>query len=324
MSSFTHYLTSQQAVKVEVIQSLWSGYGEIARYQVGHDRFFVAKQISIPDSVYHPRGWHSNIAHQRKLTSYQVEADFYRQLAPLLDDNARVAKLHAILGAGAEQVIIMEDLADSGFMVLPDEVTAKAAGLCVRWLAYFHANSLKAIKDAPQIVDSLWSTGSYWHLATRPDEYLSMADSPLKQQAQRIDQKLSRARYQTVIHGDAKLANFCFDVDGKQVAAVDFQYPGLGVGIKDVMYLLTSIFDNDQLHQHANEYVDRYFEHLRHAFALYGITETVADVEREWRELYVYCWADFHRFLAGWCADHVKVNDYMLQQTRRCLLHLDE
>ena len=55
--------------------------------------------------------------------------------------------------------------------------------------------------------------------------------------ADKIDSRLNRALYQTVIHGDAKVENFCFATGGRDVAALDFQWSGGGVGVKDVYYL---------------------------------------------------------------------------------------
>jgi len=40
------------------------------------------------------------------------------------------------------------------------------------------------------------------------------------------------------VHGDAKLANFCFSRDGKKVAAVDFQYVDGGCGMKDLSRII--------------------------------------------------------------------------------------
>lgn len=69
---------------------------------------------------------------------------------------------------------------------------------------------------------------------TRPDELSAMKPSHLKGAAEAIDSKLNQCKFQTIVHGDAKVANFCFTPDSKSIAAVDFQYVGSGCGMKDV------------------------------------------------------------------------------------------
>ena len=92
----------------------------------------------------------------------------------------------------------------------------------------------------------------------------------------------------TIVHGDAKLANFCFGAN--EGAAVDFQYVGGGCGMRDVAYLLAGEQDEQRL-------LDAYFAELARP-----------EVEREWRPLYPIAVADFYRFLAGWAKDHWRSN----------------
>lgn len=84
-------------------------------------------------------------------------------------------------------------------------------------------------------ITDLSERGNYWHLATRRDEHLKMTNKQLQAAAEQIDQKLRQIKHQTLIHGDAKLPNFCFG--NEAVAAVDFQYVGPGCGLADLWYL---------------------------------------------------------------------------------------
>jgi aminoglycoside phosphotransferase (APT) family kinase protein len=109
-----------------------------------------------------------------------------------------------------------------------------------------------------------------------------------------LDAKLTSCENRTLLHGDAKLANFCFARDGR-VAAVDFQYVGGGCGMKDVAYLVAG-------EPNEARAVERYFGHLRRELAVRSIDP--APVETEWRALYPIACADFYRFLAGWAPEH--------------------
>ncbi len=54
---------------VEVIQELWSGYGQILRLRLDGDSEVVVKHIRMAATANHPRGWNSDLSHQRKLKS---------------------------------------------------------------------------------------------------------------------------------------------------------------------------------------------------------------------------------------------------------------
>ncbi|MFK7927270.1 MAG: phosphotransferase, partial [Myxococcota bacterium] len=168
----------------------------------------------------------------------------------------------------------------------------------------------------------LWPRGTYWHLHTRPDELQQMADGPLKRAAGRLDEALSQSAWKTVVHGDAKLANFCFAVDGGSVAAVDFQYAGGGVGVQDVAYFLGSCLGEAGLRASASGLLEAYFLSFRDALAARdpgGAGVLAHQVEREWRALWPVAWADFERFLAGWAPSHVKRTGFAAELSSRAL-----
>ena len=170
--------------------------------------------------------------------------------------------------------------------------------LCLAWLAQFHASYLGKVPDG------LWEVGTYWHLATRPQELAALDDQSLSAAAPAIDEKLNACAHKTFVHGDAKLANFCFAKDG-QVAGVDFQYVGGGCGMKDVAYFVGSCLDESACERLEAQILDTYFAHLQSE-----LKERNDALEAEWRSLYRVAWADFHRFLKGWSPGHWKLNSY--------------
>ena len=72
--------------------------------------------------------------------------------------------------------------------------------------------------------------GTYWYLATRPDEFDAIDAREwggLKEEAAGMAadlQALAAGPHGTLVHGDAKAANFAFTKDGTACAAFDFQY----------------------------------------------------------------------------------------------------
>jgi len=298
---------------VKLVQTLWSGYGELKRYflEGGHYSSVIVKHIQLPKNDHHPRGWNTNRSHQRKLTSYQVERQWYQTYAQHTNNNCRVPQSLQVVSVDNELLLVMEDLDAAGYNVRhePGTITLSLAKNCLSWLAAFHALFMGSSSAG------LWEQGTYWHLDTRPDELESMKNENLKQAAYMIDQKLKNARYQTIVHGDAKLANFCFCKSG-DASAVDFQYVGRGCGMKDVAYFISSCFDEATCEKYEDELLGHYFKRLEMELPNTRLYQSVKD---EWYELYRYAWADLYRFLDGWSPGHWKMHQYSEKLTERVL-----
>lgn len=268
------------------LQSLWDGYGEILRVEIvgGDVESVIVKCVKPPARA------KNEVSDARKRRSYEVERVFYESFAPRCSVACRVPRLfgaRATRGRDAESVFVLEDLDGAGYAERRRSADGDTLDRCLAWLAAFHATFFASPPNG------LWATGTYWHLATRREE-LENVDEAVRAMAKRIDAKLESGVHRTLVHGDAKLANFCFAPDGR-VAAVDFQYVGGGCGMKDVAYLVSGEPGEARA-------VDAYFRHLRRELDARSIDAFA--VEAEWRALYPFACADFYRFLAGWAPDH--------------------
>jgi hypothetical protein len=284
--------------KEEVIQHLWSGYGKIMRVGLEEAAVesVVVKHVQLPGNKKHPRGWNTDIGHQRKVKSYQVETEWYATYSE--NSAARLPQCLAVETIGEEVLMVLEDLDAAGYSLRKHTLTWEEIASCLGWLAQFHASYLGKNPDG------LWEVGTYWHLQTRPQELAALHDKKLREAAPAIDEKLNTCEYKTLVHGDAKLANFCFGKNG-QVAGVDFQYVGGGCGMKDVAYFVGSCLDEKDCERLEAQILDTYFGYLQGA-----LKERKEALEKEWRSLYRVAWADFHRFLKGWSPGHWKLNTY--------------
>jgi hypothetical protein len=300
-----YHFNASDARELETIQSLWSGYGTISRWQLINSNVstVIVKHIANPIESNHPRGWNTKNSHVRKVKSYEVEMAWYLHYSDKTNDYCKVPKFHFTSEMGEESRVVLEDLDAAGFEVRRSQLTVQETKLCLKWLANFHGTFMN---DKP---NRLWNEGSYWQLETRPDELAAMDTNWLKKNAKKLDDKLRNCKYKTIIHGDAKVANFCFAPDIKSVAAVDFQYVGGGCGMKDVVYLLGSCLTEYECEQHEEELLNFYFRELRGSTKI----EAFPKLEHEWRSMYAIAWADFTRFLLGWMPTHQKVNGYSLK-----------
>ncbi|MEL7222082.1 MAG: choline kinase [Bacteroidota bacterium] len=285
-------------IEQEMIQQLWSGYGKILRIglQDAAVESVVVKHVQLPAHQNHPRGWNTDMGHQRKLKSYQVETAWYNHYSK--NSAARLPHCLTIAQQDDEVLMVLEDLNAAGYPMRKRSVDWQEITACLKWLAQFHASYLGKTPKG------LWKVGTYWHLETRPHELDELTDQRLKKAAPLIDEKLNNCTYQTFVHGDAKLANFCFAPDGR-VAGVDFQYVGGGCGMKDVAYFVGSCLGESECERLENQILDTYFGHLQG-----NLKQPNGSLEKEWRSLYRAAWADFHRFLKGWSPGHWKINSY--------------
>ncbi|PWH83779.1 choline kinase [Algibacter marinivivus] len=297
-------------IEKEVIQELWSGYGKIIRVGLENASLesVVVKHVQLPKSQNHPRGWHTDIGHQRKLKSYEVETKWYQTYSK--HSKARLPKCFGIENYQDETLIILEDLDAAGFPLRKQNVEWEDIDRCLEWLAQFHANYLGKTPNG------LWDVGTYWHLETRPQELEVLDDIALKNAATAIDKKLNNCNFKTFVHGDAKLANFCFSKNG-EVAGVDFQYVGGGCGMKDVAYFIGSCLNESDCERLESKILNTYFMHLDNVLG-----KKNEALENEWRSLYRVAWADFHRFLKGWSPSHWKINSYSERITSEVIKNL--
>jgi hypothetical protein len=308
-----------EVTAMETIQSLWSGYGKIMRFTLksAQQKSLIVKHVKLPDNRRHPRGWNTDVSHQRKVKSYKVESAWYGSWSKKCDETCRVPHCLAVSSTENETLMVLEDLDASGYPSRKSCVSQIEMKACISWLANFHAIFMG---ESPE---NLWAQGTYWHLATRPDELQVLSDLPLKKAAKAIDQKLNSSPYKTFVHGDAKLANFCFSSDGKKVSAVDFQYVGGGCGMKDLAYFVGSCLDEDQSERQEAEILNFYFSELKQALAVHKKTLDFSSLEQDWRRLYPVAWTDFHRFLKGWSPGHWKINSYSERLTREVLAEIN-
>jgi len=296
------------------VQPLWSGYGTLSRLhlQGGPHASVIVKRVHPQAVPPHPHGWSGAVGDRRKRRSYAVEAAWYEGRARRTEPGCRWPAPIAVQVAGDDVLLVLEDLAPA-YPGRCSRLDGIGIDPCLRWLATFHARHLG---DAGT---GLWEQGCYWHLETRPDEFDALPAGELKQAAPLLDAALRGARFRTLLHGDAKVANFLFSPDGRSAAAVDFQYIGPGPGTRDLAYLLGSCLDESVLIEHHTALLDRYDALLIDALARLRPEVDGPDVAAEWRALHAIAWADFQRFLLGWSPTHAKLTGFAQRLTERAL-----
>jgi hypothetical protein len=299
----------------QVIQRLWGNYGLLARVALdvrqvkdedtatrpsgGNPSTIVNSPLQV-QSTQQPRtlpppvvmckyiilpttendGRALSIGDTRKRRSYEVEAGWYRVVAPMLLV-LRMAPVPQPLYVDVRtyrpspecmsckrsddtdkpSVILISDLGCEGYPDARPRCSESHVRGALQWLAQLHGTFLADATRREAASKALWPRAHYFQLDTRREELTALpAESFLRRHANTIN-GLLKEQPQTICHGDAKFANFVFARQPKtaagtmgpgdgapsvcSAAAVDFQYAGLGCGMSDVAYLLLDTVGDD-------------------------------------------------------------------------------
>lgn len=320
------------------VTTLWAGYGCVNEVIVTHTTTagekasvrLMLKRVSPPANK-------DGESHRRKVKSYDVEADFYRKIAPDLVARGIAVPRPIVVNTGDHLELLMTDLR----VTHPRSFTSggfEESSAALTLLAQIHAMYWEI-----SLPGGLWPEGSYWHLQTRLGELAGIRDERVRRSARALDRRLrgldsngeviSAAR-RTLVHGDPKGANLLLSlpgdhsgVQGSQLsaAAYDFQYTGGGLGARDVAHILTAAVDEETLDEKEDELLECYHNALVTALRLRGDPEGEAAANKcrleTLRDEVELTAADYHRFLHGWgmwgnC-------EWVARKAEKCLDRLD-
>ena len=72
----------------------------------------------------------------------------------------------------------------------------------------------------------------------------------------------------------------------------------------------SSCLNEEECELLESDLLDHYYNCLNGALESTLKKNDIEDLNREWKSLYKYAWADFYRFLDGWSPGHWKMHDY--------------
>ncbi len=229
------------------------------------------------------------------IMSWELECDFYRNVAPLLP--VRVPRAYAMLNRSSRMLMLMENLHDDPGIVLhsnPEMLTGlslESARRGLRTMARFHASFHGISRDEQQrlLPDSKQPFTSPVMRALSP----LMGRAALRQCRKREDLVLSDEHVAwfhkatahwdalvdwwtdgdlTLLHGDSHMGNHFFY--GEEGGMLDWQAAQWGKGIRDVQYFLTDSLPAELLAQHEDALVRYYLEQLAGAGVQLNFEET--------------------------------------------------
>jgi len=224
----------------DYVAQLWAGYGGIHSFQIILDDDaktevqLVVKRVNPPAADTR----HPSVSHLRKIRSYQIEANFYTNIAPLIQPpfSCTVPTPYSILSAddSSSFQFILSDL-NTNYKPSYGQLSKQHTLDALSWLANFHAffhqheiiiNNVDHDDDDDnddnQNHARVWQSGGYWHLDTRLEELQAVESSNYNRWscfhpsnsnlASIINQRMKESHNTsfTLVHGDFKKDNIFF------------------------------------------------------------------------------------------------------------------
>lgn len=289
----------EKDLKVKNVCSLWAGMGYVYNIQIRGDFHIIVKHIIPPPTQSRSFG------DERKAASYEVEANFYRNVAPMLISKHELCipfPYHVENDSDNSITICMSRLVGSpGYLSDDGHIHA-----VLKWMATLHAATWGEKADYYVKEEGLQAIGSYWHLDTRPSEHESMPrkgwEGRLKRAARAIDERLKRDPFQCCVHGDMKEANMLFSTNNS-VGIYDFQYCGRAPPTVDLAYFFCVAVGNAN-----DEYLEFYHEHLVRVLDISCKRPSLIQL----KESLSIAFCDFQRFLSGWGSWGSDISDVVI------------
>lgn len=242
-----------------------------------------------------PAGDEASRTGARLTRTYEIEASFYRDLAPGLPVRTPYCYHAAHDPATDDYVVLLEDVAPArqGDQMAGCPVADVAAA--IDELALLHGprwddRSLTGIgwlhRAQPEQVDGLIALINY-AVAPFREHYACRLDADTLGVVDRLVPRLgsyvqTRPRPWTVVHGDFRADNLLFG--GDRVVVVDWQTVGVGPGPSDLSYLLGASLTPEARRQHESALIERYIARL---------ADQAVDVDRS------AIWEQYRRFAPG-------------------------
>jgi hypothetical protein len=286
------------AARVESFTSQTVGTGQMGssvRYVLSYAR----PEVTAPSSVVckfassNPTSRATGVA----MRTYEVEVNFYRQLANSVDIRMPACHFGDIDLPSGEFVLVLEDLAPC---IQGDQLagcSADQAAMAMEELAKLHAprwadarlaklewlnrSTAESLEYSTQMLPAL--------LPGFLERYGSCLEPAVQRLAERLMENIGhwlrqRAAPFAVQHGDYRLDNMLFGTveGGYPLAVVDWQTVSWGPPLSDASYFLGAGLPVEERRQHERQLLRQYYEALR-ARGVQGYS---------WDR----CWADYRRY----------------------------
>ncbi len=216
----------------------------------------------------------------KRLNLYRRECDYYRHVAPHAPIRSPALYYGDFNDRSHRFVLVLEDLKA---MAAPDQVVgadAEQAKTAVRAIARLHGHFWNKVNQPPASRFNNASNGARRlpaqdaYQASLPSvlsRFGSFFTEPMRRLAEEYGRQLAAhqqhvaAGPQTFIHGDYRLDNMFFAVDGDNddFAVLDWQVCGVSSGLSDVAYFLSSSVATEVRREIEHEVLAEYHAVIR-------------------------------------------------------------